>query len=168
MFLDLRDGRVYKTVKIGHQLWLAENLAYQPEFGNYCIYNNDPVNFMKYGYLYDWETAREVSPGGWHLPSNFEWEMLHKFLGRTNWEVFNALKEGGTSGFNMLLGGLCNPYDEFFDLGGSADFWSATNSLDEDGVSEWWTFFCGDDIREGSSLQSLLPKYKLSVRLISD
>ncbi|HNX79973.1 MAG TPA: FISUMP domain-containing protein [Prolixibacteraceae bacterium] len=168
IYRDWRDGRAYKTIKIGRQLWMAENLAFRPEFGNYCVYNDHLVNFRQYGYLYDWETAREIAPEGWHLPSNQEWETLHKFLGGSNWQVFNALKEGGPCGFNLLLGGLCNPFGEFYDMGGSADFWSSTLSRDEDGVPDWWSFFSGDDFREGSSLKSVLPAYKLSVRLIGD
>jgi uncharacterized protein (TIGR02145 family) len=168
IFTDTRDGNRYKIVKIGNQFIMAENLAYKPDLGNYCIYNNDPINVKKYGYLYDWETAQEVPPDGWHLPSNEEWETLHKFLGVSNLEVFNALKEGGKSGFNALLSGLRNPYGEFFDLGGNANFWSSTVSHDEYGVSEWWCFFCGDDIHEGASLKCLLHDYELSVRLFRD
>ena len=48
---------------------MAENLAYKPEQGNFWAYGNDSNNVAKYGYLYDWETAKKVAPKGWHLPT---------------------------------------------------------------------------------------------------
>ena len=108
---DKRDGKTYKTVKIGTQEWMAENLAYKPSSGNYWAYDDDNSNVAKYGYLYDWETAKKVCPSGWHLPSDEEWTTLTDYLGGedvagTKMKSTSGWKEDGNgtneSGFSAL------------------------------------------------------------------
>ncbi|MDD5570513.1 MAG: FISUMP domain-containing protein [Bacteroidales bacterium] len=133
-YTDPRDGKVYKTVKIGDQWIMAENLAYKPDRGNYRAYDNDSDNVSKYGYLYDWETAKKVAPEGWHLPSNKEWKTLRKALGgkRAVWKysqkIYKPMMHGGSSGFNALLGGLLDCNGKFRYLNERADFWSSSDS----------------------------------------
>jgi uncharacterized protein (TIGR02145 family) len=102
-FTDHRDSKTYKTVKIGNQTWLAENLNYEAE-GSKC-YDNNPANGQKYGRLYNWETAKKACPPGWHLPSDKEWSELQGFTG--NVKKLQAAEWNGTDnfGFAALPGG---------------------------------------------------------------
>jgi len=163
-FKDPRDGKVYKTVKIGNQTWFAENLAYKPKKGNYFVYMNDQSNAIKYGYLYDWETAKKVVPVGWHLPTKIEWDTLYNYLGADDQKVFTAIIEGGSSGFNALFGGFYLTHGAFsYPAGSVASFWSSTTN----DAAKIWSFCC----YAGSSnakFNDFTPDCGLSVRLIQD
>jgi uncharacterized protein (TIGR02145 family) len=78
-FIDFRDGKTYKTVKIGDQWWMAENLAYDTGSGCWA-YGNYKSNLEIYGYLYNWSAAKKACPSGWHLPSDTEWTKLEVYL----------------------------------------------------------------------------------------
>ncbi len=97
-FTDKRDGHAYKWVKIGDQIWMAENLAFVPYIcapDSQCgiwIYGYEGegaygTNYSTYGCLYDYKTALEVCPEGWHLPSDEEWMELERFLGMEEREL---------------------------------------------------------------------------------
>ncbi len=83
-FKDPRDGKVYKTVVIGTQTWMAENLAFKAKGGCHAYgwdADNKKANVAKYGYLYEWKMAKKACPPGWHLPTKEEWETLIVHLG---------------------------------------------------------------------------------------
>ncbi len=97
------DGNVYKTIKIGNQVWMAENLKtthYRDgsdipnvtdnnEWSKlttaaYCNYDNSTSKGNTYGCLYNWYAVndyRGLAPDGWHIPSDAEWTTLSNFLG---------------------------------------------------------------------------------------
>jgi len=84
-WLDERDNRDYKVVRIGKQIWMAENLQY--EVDGCKVYDNDPSNLSRYGYLYTWNAAKNAVPKGWHLPTNKEWnELIEYVINRFNVE----------------------------------------------------------------------------------
>ncbi len=75
---DTRDGQTYKTVTLGDQTWLAQDLNYETE--NSWCYNDDPKNCETYGRLYTCEAAKTACPDNWHLASDEEWSTLIKYL----------------------------------------------------------------------------------------
>jgi len=118
------DGNVYKTVKIGEQVWMAENLKVthyrngEPipnvtgytEWANltsgaYCYYDNNPSYAEVYGALYNWYTVndnRNIAPAGWHAPTDEEWKQLEIFLGMSQADVEKSCTSRGTNEGNKL------------------------------------------------------------------
>jgi len=132
-FTDNRDGQTYKTVKIGNQTWMAENLNYQTTDGSWC-YENALSYCNEYGRLYDWETAKTVCPVGWHLPTSPEWNILVVYAGGY---PFAAKRLIATSGW------YSNGTDEygFSALPGGARAWGNDGNLfgNADRYGYWWT-----------------------------
>ena len=127
---DLRDGKTYKTVKIGNQTWMAENL-------NYYARNSWCNKCEIYGQLYTYESALNASPSGWHLPSDQEWSTLIDYLGgeavaggklkaTTGWNSPNT-EATNSSGFSALPGGYFIDFSgQFVEEGSDANFWTRT------------------------------------------
>lgn len=107
------EGNLYKTIQIGTQTWMAENLKTTKyrngdpipnvpitgaSTGAYCWYNNDAATYKtNYGALYNWlavKDSRNLAPAGWHIPTDEEWTILTDFLGGTNVSG-GKLKESG-------------------------------------------------------------------------
>lgn len=141
-FKDPRDGRVYRTVTIGDQTWMAENLAFKAKGGCHAYgwdRDNKKANAAKFGYLYEWNAAKKACPPGWHLPTKEEWETLIASLGgasiagsemksRTGWGTDEVA--GDRFGFSALPGGcLWDMSATSFDqLGSAAHWWTGTES----------------------------------------
>lgn len=131
-FTDPRDGKVYQTVKIGDQVWMAENLNYDAGDSSYC-YKDDNANCDKYGRLYTWNAAIKAAPPGWHLPSKEEWETLIQSFGGIDSVAFAQMIQGGESGFNALTTiGSRDESGAYLSVGTGAYFWSSTTDGDKD------------------------------------
>ena len=124
------SGKTYKTVKIGTQTWMAENLNYDPGTGNSACYDNQASNCVTYGRLYDLATAmglppscnnegcssqiqpkhRGICPAGWHIPSDAEWGVVVTFAGG---ESTAGAKLKAKSGWNSDNGASGNGTDEY-------------------------------------------------------
>ncbi|MBR5413556.1 MAG: fibrobacter succinogenes major paralogous domain-containing protein, partial [Fibrobacter sp.] len=135
---DARDGKVYKTVKIGSQVWMAENLNYATE-KSYC-YNDSSKYCDKYGRLYTWAAAMDACPTGWHLPGEEEWNILLSEVGGQS-IAGTALKsrsgwhDGGNGtdafGFSALPAGRRDTVGEFTCDGEYTDFWTTAEGGDD-------------------------------------
>ena len=131
-FTDFRDGQIYKTVTIGAQTWMAQNLNYKTA-NSYCgDDDNDAIYCNKYGRLYTWMAATTACPSGWHLPSEEEWKTLVNVVGGS-FEVMRS--STGWSGdftdpygFSVLPGGyryIDCPLESCYGYEGyCAAFWS--------------------------------------------
>lgn len=116
------DGNVYKTIAIGNQIWMAENLKtsrytngdiiplvttnndwinlYNTQSGAYCWFNNDITKDCPYGKLYNWHVvndSRKVCPLGWHVSTAQEWVDLALFIDPNGGGV-----NGGSTGGDLL------------------------------------------------------------------
>lgn len=165
-FVDERDGKKYKWVKIGDQEWMAENLAFDAGRGCWAYDNNESM-VETYGRLYTWEAALDVCPDGWHLPSDDEWTQLENYLadngynfdgstggGRSkiakslaaeaHWAastytgaVGNDLSANNSSGFSALPGGYRGNIDSFNYAGNFGTWWSSTES---NNLNAWYRY----------------------------
>jgi len=138
VFTDPRDGKKYRTVTIGKQTWMAENLNYEASSSK--VYDNNSANGQKYGRLYNWETAKMACPPGWHLPSDKEWQELVNFVGGEKiagkkLKATSGWVENGNGtdeyGFSALPGGYCRTNGMFQFIGSFGGWLSSTEENSE-------------------------------------
>jgi uncharacterized protein (TIGR02145 family) len=173
-----KGGKTYKTIKIGEQTWMAENLNYDV-LGNDTdvCYDNDPAKCTKYGRLYDWETANTACPNGWRLPGNDEWDELKSYVERENDCSYCAGKylkaksgwnENGNGedkfGFSALPGGNGSPYG-FGNVGEGGYWWSASASEYLASLAYYRDMSYGN---EGETYHDGVKDLLFSVRCIKD
>ena len=141
-FTDSRDGKVYTTVTIGDQVWLAEGLAYLPAVSasatgslidpHYYVYGYEGTdvtaakatdNYSTHGVLYNWPAAMTACPEGWHLPTDAEWTQLEEYL------IANGNNYDGTSVGNKIAKSMAS------DTG-----WSPSNDEGVPGNTDYPTY----------------------------
>ncbi len=153
------DGNVYKTITIGTQTWMAENLKTTKyrngdlipnvtdgtawsalATGAYCWYNNDVANKATYGGLYNWfavADTRNIAPTGWHVPTDAEWTTLTTFLGGES-VAGGKLKEAGTSHWSSPNTGATNS-SGFTALPGGYRLNNGGSFYDVGTNGNWWS-----------------------------
>jgi uncharacterized protein (TIGR02145 family) len=174
-FSDQRDSKTYKTVKIGKQTWMAENLNYEAE-GSKC-YENDLGNCQKYGRLYNWQTAMKSCPSGWHLPNGDEWQKLVNIAGgdgtAATLKAASGWKESGMKGtdngtdefgFSALPGGYGDSDGSFDGVGYGGIWWSASENYSYSTYSRGMCYYSDGGKCWHRYLKSLLR----SVRCLQD
>jgi uncharacterized protein (TIGR02145 family) len=122
------NGNIYKTVKIGNQWWMAENLRVknyrngwpiqqvtetdpdsawaQEKGGAYCKYDYDDTKANTYGLLYNWfviSDTNNIAPAGWHIPSDDEWKTLEIYLGMSQADADNVKWRGKDEGDKLKI-----------------------------------------------------------------
>jgi len=156
------EGNSYKTVYIGTQLWMAENLKtskysdgttipnitdvaqwQKNTTGAWCYYDNNAANNAKYGKLYNWYAVskktngnKNLCPTGWHVPTDAEWTVLVNYLDGAS-VAGGGMKEVGTTNWNSPNIGATNS-SLFTGLpGGSRDFVDG-NYYNFSYLGLWW------------------------------
>lgn len=163
---DERDGKTYKTVVIGKQTWMAENLNFENRL-SYC-YEGKDENCAKYGRLYKWEGAMEACPAGWGVPSLEEFQVLVAAVGGQTMagkvlKSAEGWKDGGNGsdeyGFAALPAGYVSDDTTFHNEGEYAQFWSTS------GTTKMYQLEFFFD-RDSSYLFGIYREYGLSVRCL--
>ena len=187
-FTDSRDGETYRTVKIGNQIWMVDNLRFKTE--ECYAPGNDETNVAKYGRLYTWNVAETICPAGWHLPDTTEWQKLatnvdeslsgvwvneENFVGKILKSVNRWNDKGdGESGngtddfvFKALPGGAYDPSKGgFVSMGNYAEFWTSSERKDLD--SKAWRIELGYSRDYAGLYGGATKSTAMSVRCVKD
>ena len=137
-YLDVRDTQVYRTVQIGEQVWMAQNLNYKSDTLSSCFDLKDS-NCTQWGRLYPWEKALAVCPDGWHLPDTSEYRILVDYANEHRGDIklgesLESLETGKYDifGFSILLGSGYRKGSRYFTYGGKTNgdafFWTASET----------------------------------------
>lgn len=121
--VDERDGKKYRTVTIGSQTWMAENLNYSTD-SSWC-YENDSIKCVMYGRLYTYNSAVIACPIGWSPPKFSDWKNINdggRSLKSRSWNGLDAF------GFNAIPAGIRWNTGKFENAGVYAKFWNRDES----------------------------------------
>ena len=180
--LDPRDGQNYRTVSIGDQIWMAENLNYKT-YDSWC-YDNRKEACNTYGRLYSWQSAKKACPPGWRLPSKDDYMQMLATVKNSDYSAYNTkAAKGGAAhklksqkgwhgkgngadywSFTALPAGRWISSNEFFDNARvDAFFWTSTVDM----LDYVFAINISDD-KEEPLVDSYDPKDGLSVRCIKE
>jgi uncharacterized protein (TIGR02145 family) len=186
------DGNTYKTVQIGNQCWMAENLRTSKyrdgtpipnvtgnsqwgglTTGAWAHYDNQAANETKYGRLYNWYAVadrRNICPVGWHVPTDAEWTVLSNQLGSDPGHKMKSTSGwtdngngSNASGFTGLPGGGRGSAGTFNNVGRLGNFWS---SSENDSDLAWSRYLANGD--RDLNRNSNLKRNGFSVRCLRD
>ena len=135
---DERDGQKYKTVVIGEQTWMAQNLNYDIEDNRrQSCYRDEPDFCLRFGKLYSWPGVMDydknrcqddascsltsnqgICPNGWHVPTKSEWDTLWSNVGFTS----ENLENGDEYGRTAVRGLISDTSYITWDRSGKSDF----------------------------------------------
>jgi len=188
-------GNPYKTVVIGTQTWMAENLNYEVD-GSVC-YDNDPANCDIYGRMYNWATAmalpsdcnnsscksqvqskhRGICPSSWHIPSEDEWDILLNFAGgwsiagkklkaTSGWSYYH-IADTDNYGFSALPGGY-GYYSSYFHHAGNLGNWWSSNEYNNVYAYYRYMTYNVQSVRWDEGWGNLYKSPLFSVRCVQD
>ncbi len=177
-WVDVRDEHHYRTIKIGSQTWMAENLNYETT-GSTC-YGGNNENCFVYGRLYNWESALLACPVGWHLPDSVEWLALLDVVGGGDvagayLKTASGWARGGngedTYGFSALPGGACS--EGLCDFVGFMGLWWSSTELETERAWRFMLQYNGitvffDSNSDGVADFSIRKERALSVRCVEN
>jgi uncharacterized protein (TIGR02145 family) len=144
------DGNVYKTVRIGNQVWTAENLRTTKYNDNSSIgsaihfYNNatDAAVKKKWGAVYAWSAVKtgKLAPKGWHVPSNDDWDTLQNYL------ITHGYNDDGTTSGNRIAKSMAATTDwqASTENGALSNNLSINNASGFSGIPAGWRYWMGD------------------------
>jgi uncharacterized protein (TIGR02145 family) len=186
------DGNNYKTVVIGNQTWMAENLRvskYQdgsalvsglaaPSFGStnsgaFIDFDNSPSSAGTYGHLYNSyavDDVRNICPAGWHVPSSAEWNELALLLGGSNVAGTRMKEVGVTHWASPNVG--ANNSSGFTGLGGGSIHLGNFVDFGTDGY--WWSsntpsfYYLTNDLFSLRNKSSAVQGEGLSIRCVKN
>lgn len=170
------NGFEYQTVRIGMQVWMAENLRSTHDARgnkiNRICHHHKQENCINHGALYAWDdlnikagdsSLQGICPDGWHIPSDKEWQTLIDEIGGADSASYKLNKEM-IEGFSLQHGGNYHSRLENFNFLGKNDyFWTA---MGYSSTAAWIWMFAYHHLNAN---RSTVPKvYCLSVRCVKD
>lgn len=135
-FTDPRDQQTYGVAEVAGLRWMKENLRFKAPTS--VCYDNKPENCEELGRLYPWEVALQVCPAGWHLATEYEWQVLELELG-VPFEELQGTRERGEPAGDILkassefeltfpYSGYSDPDGVFKGKGETAAIWTASEA----------------------------------------